>query len=254
MDTGYVKSRISEGIAKIEFYHPKGNSLPGNLLDNLAETIHFVSKKVEVKVIVLQSGGERAFCAGASFDELSQLKELSTAKTFFMGFAKVMNAMRSSPQFIIGRIQGKAVGGGVGLICTADICYATDTAAVRLSELSLGIGPFVIEPAVKRKMGIATYTSLLLNPESWVDAFTAKEKGMYDQVFNSIEEMDVIVQKKAQQLTTYSKEAMQQLKKSLWKGTGHWEDEWEQRAALSGSLVLHPEAQQMIQAILNKKK
>jgi methylglutaconyl-CoA hydratase len=226
------------GIATIEFYHPASNSLPGRVLAKLAQTITDLGKDDAVKVIVLTSAGEKAFCAGASFDELISIQDLETGKQFFSGFANVINACRKAPKLIIGRIQGKAVGGGVGLASAVDYCFATKYADVKLSELAVGIGPFVVGPAVARKIGVSAMSHLAINATEWRSANWAREKGLYTDVFESTVEMDEEIQKLANRLAKSNPEAMSMLKSIFWEGTENWDELLATRAAMSGKLVL----------------
>ncbi|ESU29321.1 Enoyl-CoA hydratase/isomerase [Flavobacterium limnosediminis JC2902] len=238
MTEAYVKHDIQNGIATIEFFHPEQNSLPGTILAQLAETITTVGNNNEVKVIVLKSGGDRTFCAGASFKELITINDEQTGKVFFSGFANVINAMRKCPKFIIGRIQGKTVGGGVGIAASTDYCMATQFAAVKLSELNVGIGPFVVSPAIERKMGVSAMSQIAIDANTFYEASWAKEKGLYANVYESIEDMDEAVQKFAEHLCTYNPEAMMEMKKIFWRGTDDWDTLLAERAAISGRLVL----------------
>jgi methylglutaconyl-CoA hydratase len=234
----YVKHNIQDNIATIEFFHPEQNSLPGNILAELAKTITEVGNNDDVKVIVLQSGGDRTFCAGASFRELIAIDDAATGKVFFSGFANVINAMRKCPKFIIGRIQGKTVGGGVGIAAATDYCFATKFAAIKLSELNVGIGPFVVSPAIERKMGVSATSQIAIDANTFYDAEWARAKGLYAEVFESIEEMDAKVASFAKHLCTYNPEAMEEIKKIFWKGTDDWDELLSQRASISGRLVL----------------
>lgn len=234
----YVKHNIQEGIATIAFFHPEQNSLPAAILAQLANTITEVGNKEEVKVIILQSGGDRTFCAGASFKELIAIDDAATGKVFFSGFANVINAMRKCPKFIIGRIQGKTVGGGVGIAAATDYCMATQFAAIKLSELNVGIGPFVVSPAIERKMGLSAMSQIAIDANSFYDANWAKEKGLYTNVFESIEALDEAVLAFAKHLCTYNPEAMLEMKKIFWRGTEDWDNLLDERAAISGRLVL----------------
>lgn len=238
VNQGTVAFKINEGIATITFGHPLSNSLPGKILKKLADTITELGKNEEAKVIILKSEGERTFCAGASFDELISIKDLETGKNFFMGFANVINACRKCPKFIIGRVQGKAVGGGVGLASAVDFCYATKYAEVKLSELAIGIGPFVVGPAVERKIGASGMNQLAINATEWRGAKWAREKGLYADVFETIEEMDEDIKILAKKLAKSNPEAMALLKQTFWKGTEDWDLLLEERAAMSGKLVL----------------
>lgn len=235
---GYVTSNITEGIATIEFYHPMSNSLPGKLLALLAETILNVGKDVSVKVIILKSAGEKAFCAGASFDELISIKDKETAITFFSGFANVINAARKCPKFIIGRVHGKAVGGGVGMAAAVDYCFATNNSSVKLSELAVGIGPFVVGPVIERKIGLSATSQLAINATEWYSAQWAKEKGLFAETFNNTEEMDKAIYKLAHTLAKSNPEAMKEMKNAFWQGTEHWDELLLQRATISGTLIL----------------
>lgn len=239
INQGHVKYDINEkGIATIEFGHPLSNSLPGKILGLLAKTISDVGAMNEVKVIVLKSAGDKAFCAGASFDELISIKDLKTGKIFFSGFASVINACRKSPKLIIGRVQGKAVGGGVGVASAVDYCFATSNAEVKLSELAVGIGPFVVGPAVERKIGLSAMSQLTINATEWQSANWAREKGLYAEVFDKVEDMDKAIDALANKLATSNPEAMSKLKKIFWEGTENWDSLLKVRAAMSGELVL----------------
>jgi methylglutaconyl-CoA hydratase len=234
----FVKSSINNGIGTITFFHPQSNSLPGEILRKLASEIELMGDNAEAKVIVLQSEGEKAFCAGASFDELISIKDLETGKKFFSGFAGVINAMRNAPKFVIARVQGKAVGGGVGLASAADYTLALSNASVKLSELAVGIGPFVVGPAVERKVGSSAFCQLAINASEWQSAQWAKEKGLYAEIFEEVHELDKAVNELAQRLSTSNPEAMMLLKKAAWQGTDHWDTLLIERAEMSGKLVL----------------
>jgi len=236
---GHVISEINDkGIAIIEFGHPQSNSLPGQVLGDLAKAITDISAKNEVKVVVLKSAGDRAFCAGASFDELIAIKDLDEGKQFFSGFAGVINACRKSKKLIIGRVQGKAVGGGVGVASAVDYCFATKHAAVKLSELAIGIGPYVVGPAVERKVGLSAMSTMTINATKWFDAEWAREKGLYAEVYETAEEMDAAVMELAEKLAGSNPESMAMLKKIFWEGTEQWDNLLKVRAAMSGELVL----------------
>jgi methylglutaconyl-CoA hydratase len=236
--SAYVKHNLENHIATIEFFHPEQNSLPGAILAQLANTITEVGNRDEVKVIILKSGGERTFCAGASFQELIAIDDAATGKVFFSGFANVINAMRKCPKLILGRIQGKTVGGGVGIAASTDYCMATQFASIKLSELNVGIGPFVVSPAIERKMGVSALSQIAIDANTFYDANWAREKGLYAQVFETIDEMDAAVQAFAEHLCTYNPEAMREMKKIFWRGTDNWDELLAERAAISGRLVL----------------
>jgi methylglutaconyl-CoA hydratase len=238
MSEAYVKHSLSEGISTIEFFHPEQNSLPGNILSKLAETITRVGDSPDVKVIILKSGGDRTFCAGASFTELITINDAETGRIFFSGFANVINAMRMCPKFIIGRIQGKTVGGGVGLAAATDYCMASKYAAIKLSELNVGIGPFVVSPAIERKIGVAATSQIAIDANSFYDAQWAMDKGLYAKVLASVEELDTAVLEFAKHLCTYNPEAMMEMKRVFWRGTDNWDVLLAERAAISGRLVL----------------
>lgn len=238
MSAGTISTIINNGIAEITFFHPQSNSLPGILLMELAEAIEKAGNDSAVKVILLQSAGEKAFCAGASFDELVAIQNLEEGTKFFSGFAAVINAIRKAPKFVIARVQGKAVGGGVGIACAADYTFALESASVKLSELAVGIGPFVVGPAVERKIGSSAFASLSINATEWQSAQWAKEKGMYAEIFESIEEMDVAIHSLLGKLSSSNPEAIQALKKVFWTGTENWDSLLLERAKTSGTLVL----------------
>ncbi len=235
---GHVKSEIKNRIGYITFFHPQSNSMPGELLRKLASEITSMGNNAEAKVIVLKSEGEKAFCAGASFDELISIKDFDTGKYFFSGFAAVINAMRKCPKFIIGRVQGKAVGGGVGLASSVDYCMAVKSASVKLSELAVGIGPFVVGPAVERKIGLSAMSELAINATEWRSAEWAHQKGLYTHIFDTVEELDTEIEKLANRLAASNPEAMEMLKKVFWQGTENWDELLAERAGMSGKLVL----------------
>lgn len=238
IELGTVTVGIENKIATIEFFHPSHNSLPGKLLAKLANTITEVGQNDEVVVIILKSAGERTFCAGASFDELISIQDEATGHEFFMGFANVINACRKCPKVIIGRVQGKAVGGGVGLASAVDYCYATRYAAVKLSELAIGIGPFVVGPAVERKVGTSAFSQMAINATAWYSPDWALQKGLYADVSETAEEMDTKIALLATTLAKSSPEAQQLLKKVFWEGTENWDTLLAERASMSGRLVL----------------
>ena len=234
----YVNQNIQNGISTIEFFHPAHNSLPGTILAELVKNIHDAGSNKKVKVIILKSGGARTFCAGASFEELININDSETGKVFFSGFANVINSMRKCPKFIIGRIQGKTVGGGVGIASATDYCMATKFASIKLSELNLGIGPFVVGPAVERKLGLSGMSQIAIDANSFYSADWAKQKGLFAQVYESTEEMDKAIQSFAEKLCSCNPDAMKEMKKVFWSGTEDWDDLLAERAAISGRLVL----------------
>ena len=238
MEQEYVKSETYNGITSITFYHPQSNSLPGKLLEQLAFEIHFAGTHAETKVIVLKSAGEKAFCAGASFDELVQIKSTEEGLKFFSGFEQVINAMRKCPKFIIASIQGKCVGGGVGLAAAADYAIAVTGADIKLSELAVGIGPFVVGPAVERKIGPAAFSALAIDATMWRNSDWAKRKGLFAEVHENVANMNESVSRLANTLAHSNPEAMAEMKKVFWAGTEHWDDLLKERAAISGRLIL----------------
>lgn len=244
---GYVMSETHNGITTIEFYHPQSNSLPGKILDELRQEIHFAGTHAETKVIILKSAGEKTFCAGASFDELLQIKTETEGLKFFSGFANVINAMRKCPKIIIARVQGRCVGGGVGLASAADYTIATIHADIKLSELTIGIGPFVVGPAVERKIGNAAFTALAIDAAMWRNSEWAKKKGLFAEVHENIENMDESIQRLAHNLAHANPVAMAELKKISWKGTEHWDTLLAERAVISGRLILSDFSRNAIQ-------
>lgn len=252
MSQGHVHIAIENNIGTITFYHPASNSLPGEILRQLAQAIYDVDENPEAKVIIVKSEGDRAFCAGASFDELLAIEDMDTGLQFFSGFALVINAMRKASKLIIGRVQGKAVGGGVGLASSFDYCFATSHASVKLSELAVGIGPFVVGPAVARKAGLSGMSELAINATAWREASWAKTKGIYNEVFDSIEEMDAHILELAGKLANSNPEAMAELKKIFWSGTENWDQLLTERAAISGRLVLSDFTKNAINAFKSK--
>ncbi len=235
---GDVYLSVENAIATIEFYHPSHNSLPSKVLAKFAQTIKEVGERDDVTVIVLKSSGERTFCAGASFDELAAIENFEQGKAFFMGFANVINACRTCPKLIIGRVQGKAVGGGVGIASAVDYCYATRYAAVKLSELAIGIGPFVVGPAVERKVGTSAFSQMAMNATAWYSPDWAREQGLFADLSENADEMDEKISLLANKLAQSSPEAQKLLKKVFWEGTEQWDTLLAERAAMSGQLVL----------------
>jgi len=251
MNSGSIYTHIQNKIATIEFFHPASNSFPSELLQRLTKEFDVLSLNSEVKVIVLKSEKEGAFCAGASFDELMSITNFEEGKQFFLGFANVINAMRKCSKLIIGRVQGKVVGGGVGLAAACDYCLATEQASIKLSELTIGIGPFVIEPAVERKLGLAALSELTLDATSLKTAYLAKEKGLFASVFQTIEELDNEVENLALKLASYNPDALTEMKKVFWKNTDNWDKILEQRAEISGELVLSDFTKKALQKFKN---
>lgn len=237
-ENGSLYTKIENKIATIEFGHPASNSFPSELLERLRKEFQKLSDDENVQVIILRSEGEKAFCAGASFDELMAIENMQQGKLFFSGFANVINAMRNCKKLIVGRIQGKTVGGGVGLAAACDYIMSTEAAAIKLSELSIGIGPFVIAPAVERKIGVAALAELTLAAHEWRNAYWAQEKGLYSRVFETIKDMDKEMLVFSEKLASYNPDALFEMKKILWKNTESWETLLHERAAISGELVL----------------
>ena len=238
MTTAYVRSELHKGITTIEFFHPQSNSLPGKMLDELAKAVHAAGNDEETRLILLRSFGEKAFCAGASFDELSAIRNKEEGLKFFTGFAHVINAMRICPKLIIGRIHGRCVGGGVGIAAAVDYAIATEAAEVKLSELAVGIGPFVVGPAVERKIGMSAYSQLAIDATRWRSAEWARKRGLFAELYATVEDMDEAISRLGYLLVHSSPEAMAEMKKIFWKGTEHWDKLLVERAAISGKLVL----------------
>ena len=234
----YVKLEVEKGIGSIEFFHHQSNSLPRSILKQLAETITEAGANDEILVVILRSGGDGAFCAGASFDELLAIEDETQGTQFFSGFANVINTARKCPKFIICRVQGKAVGGGVGMASATDYCFATRDASVKLSELAIGIGPFVVGPPIERKIGSAAFSQLTINATEWHSAEWGREKGLFSDVYESAEEMDIAIQVLAEELARSNPDSMKELKQIMWEGTEHWDTLLLERATMSGARVL----------------
>jgi len=250
---GYVKTEREHGIATIEFFHPQSNSLPGAILDALESTIKQESIDINTKVIILRSGGEDVFCSGASFDELAAIQNEHEGTQFFSGFANVFNAMRKAPQLIIARIQGKCVGGGVGIAAAADYAIAKEGADIKLSELAVGIGPFVVGPVIERKLGLSAFSQLSIDAALWRPSDWARRKGLFAEVHNDTDGMDDSIRRLSTSLSHYSPEAMKELKHIFWKGTEHWDTLLKERAAISGRLILSEYSKSFISKFKEKK-
>ena len=241
-----MRSEVHNGIATVEFFHPQSNALPSKILEELAKEIHSVAHDDDARVIIIRSSGDKAFCAGASFEELAAIKTAEQGLAFFSGFAHLINEMRKCPKMIIARVHGKCVGGGLGIAAAADYCIAAEKAEIRLSELSLGIGPFVVGPPVERKIGISAFSQIALDATLWRSADWAKRKGLYAEVHESIENMDESIERIATALAHSNPVAMAEMKKIFWKGTEHWDTLLFERAAISGKLVLSEFTQKAI--------
>ncbi|MEW4924388.1 enoyl-CoA hydratase/isomerase family protein [Algibacter sp. 2305UL17-15] len=242
----YVTLTIKNNVGFIEFFHPNKNAMPSEVLSQLEQTISDAGNNDGVRVIVLKSGGDRTFCAGASFNELIAIEDAETGKQFFSGFANLINAMRKCPKLIIGRVQGKTVGGGVGIAAATDYCLATKYASIRLSELSIGIGPFVIEPAVFRKIGKTAMTQMTIDAETFFTSEFARDKGLYADIFDTVEALDLAVKSLAEKLASYNPDALFEMKKVFWEGTEDWDDLLTERAEISGKLVLSEFTRKML--------
>ena len=253
MEKGKIIVSTYQGIATIAFQHPKSNSLTSKLAEELTEHINKFTNVDDAHLIILRSEGEKTFCAGASFDEMIQLKEKKAAKEFFMKFAILINAMRKCPKFIIVRVQGKAVGAGVGIAAAADYTLASSVASVRLSELSLGLGPFVVGPAVERKIGKTAFVTMSIDAE-WHDAFWAKQNGLFTKVFATAHDLDEAVAALAKKISTCNTEAIVQMKKVFWEGTEDWDELLESRAEISGNLVLSKFTKEYLKSFKKGKK
>lgn len=235
---GHVTSAIVAGVATVRFGHPKGNSLPASILRQLAATITELGEHDEARVIVLRSDGSGAFCAGASFAELSSIRDAEHGKEFFMGFARLILAMRSCPKFVVSRVHGRAVGGGVGVVAASDVALAHGGAAVKLSELAVGIGPFVVGPVIEKKIGLGGLQALAVDASTFRDARWAEQRGLYSDLFDAVDALDHAVDTLAAVLAASNPAAMALMKAAFWQGTDHWDQLLEERAAMSGTLVL----------------
>lgn len=251
MEQGIIKTTITNSVATILFGHPAANSFPSTLLQKLVGAIEVTSADETVKIIVLKSEGRRVFCSGASFDELLQVNDDQSAQLFFKGFANVINAMRQSTKIIVGCVQGKVVGGGVGIVAACDYVLASDKAAMKLSELAIGIGPFVIAPAIERKAGKSTLIHLSLAPTEWKDAQWGKEQGLYAEIFETQEKLVKATEEYSNKMASYSARALTEMKRMLWEGTENWNDLLEDRAAISGQLVLSNETKTALERFKN---
>ncbi len=250
---GYVNSHTEHGITTIEFFHPHSNSLPAKMLDALAQEIHYAGTH-DTKVVILRSAGNGAFCAGASFDELIAVKNEKEGTDFFCGFANVINAMRKCPKLIIGRIHGKCVGGGVGLAASVDYAIAGKEVEVKLSELAIGMGPFVVGPAIERKIGKSAFSQIAIDATLWRNADWAKQKGLFAEVHQSVHDLDESVYRLANTLAHSNPEAMAEMKKVLWQGTENWDSLLKERAKISGRLILSDFTKRAIETFKSKRK
>lgn len=254
INEGWVKNETHQGITTIEFHHPRSNSLPGKILEKMAQEIHAAGLDEQSKVIILKSAGTGAFCAGASFDELASIEDKVAGLNFFNGFGHVINAMRKCPKLIIARIHGKCVGGGVGIAAAADYAIAAEGADIKLSELAIGIGPFVVGPAVQRKIGLSAFSQLAIDATMWRNGDWARKKGLFAELHPTVEGMDESINRLANTLSHSSPQAMADLKKVLWEGHEHWDELLASRAVISGTLVLSDFTKEAIAEFKNKAK
>jgi methylglutaconyl-CoA hydratase len=234
---GTVTLAVASGIATVTFFHPKKNALPAFILRRLTETIESVGANPDVRVVILASEGKGAFCAGASFDELRSIRSAEEGKEFFSGFARVILAMRRCPKVIIARVQGKVVGGGVGLVAASDYSFALPAASVRLSELAIGLGPFIVGPVIERRVGRAAFGALAI-VHDWRDAEWAERNGLFTRLMDTEAAMDSVLPAFARRLSETNPDALMQIKRMLWEGTNHWDTLLFDRAAVSGRLVM----------------
>lgn len=251
---GYVKTDKEHGIVTIEFYHPQSNSLPGKLLDALAQTIHAEGINPQTKVIIIRSGGDGVFCSGASFDELASITNEKQGVDFFTGFSKVINAMRKAPKFIVVRVQGKCVGGGVGIAAAGDYAIALEGSDIKLSELAVGIGPFVVGPAIERKIGLSSFSQLAIDSHMWRTGDWGRRKGLYAELHPNIESMDESIIRLTNHLAASSMDAMAEMKRMFWKGTDHWDEFLKERAAISGKLILSKQSRDYFEKFKSAQK
>jgi methylglutaconyl-CoA hydratase len=248
-EPGTVTTRVADGIASVAFWGTKGNSLPGVLLADLAARITALGQEPEASVIVLRSEGTGAFCGGASFAELSGIADVESGTRFFMGFANLINAMRECPKLIVARVHGKVVGGGVGMVAASDYALATTAAQVKLSELALGIGPFVVGPVIERRIGVGNYAALAIDAATWWGAEWAHQRGLYAELHPDGAALDTRLAALARQLAASNPEAAAEMKRVFWEGTQHWRELLAARARLSGTLVVSPFARQAIERL-----
>ena len=249
---GSLYTQISGPLARIEFGHPSSNAMNSELLGRLSRELQTLGTNPDVSVILLQSEGDRAFCAGASFDELLQVSTQEESETFFNGFAGVISAMKACPKPIVTLVQGKAVGGGVGIIAASDYALACEAASIRLSEISIGIAPLVIAPAVARKAGAAGLAELALAPAEWKSAYWAQDHGLFARVYESQKELRAEAENFASNLAAHPPEALRMMKAALWEGTEHWDSLMAERAAQTGKLALSAVTQERLRAFKSK--
>jgi methylglutaconyl-CoA hydratase len=247
-----VYTEIKGHTAHIFFSNPPVNALPSSVLTDLQVHLNAAGNREDIRAVVLRSEG-RTFCAGASFDELITLNDYDTAKAFFMGFGKVILAMRSLPKPVIVRIQGKTVGGGLGIVAAGDLAIATEAAAFKLSELSIGIGPYVIAPAIIRKTGIGFFQQMSFQPWRWFSAFDALKAGLLTHVTESEGRMDELIDEIVSAYGKYDAAAVAFLKNEVWHDTQDWEQLLEKQAEKSASLLLRESTKSLLSEIKNRK-
>ena len=234
---GEVHVEITEGIGTVRFGHPKGNSLPGALLERLADAISGVGRDDAARVIVVKSIGSGPFCAGASFDELVRIADVEEGERFFSGFSRVILAMIRAPKLVLVRVHGRTAGGGVGIAAAGDYTLAVREASCKLSELAVGIGPFVVGPVIEHRIGRGPFAAMAIDAD-WRDAEWCERHGLYARVFEDVGALDAGVDALARTLASSNPAAMSALKRVFWDGTSSWEEMLRVRARMSGELVL----------------
>lgn len=246
---GSVTLKNENNVGKIHFFHPKGNSLPSTIIKSLIDCLNRAENDSDINVVILESGGNSTFCSGASLSELKSIKNIESGITFFMGFAQLLNKVRKMSKFVFARVQGKVVGGGVGLVSACDYAFATEKASIKLSELSIGLGPYVIEPAVTRKIGNTAFTQLSIDSSNSKTANWGMEKGLYAHLSPDIKSMDQALSQKVQLIASYPPEACSQLRKLHWKNTQHWETLLPENAKITAELALSDYSQSFMRSL-----
>ena len=246
---GTVKLKKENKVGRIEFFHPKGNSLTSEIMENLVSSLNKAEGDSDINVIIIESIGQTTFCSGASLSEIKSIKNIESGINFFMGFARLLNTIREMSKFVLARVHGKIVGGGVGLVSACDYSFALENSSIKLTELSIGLGPYVIEPALSRKIGNTSFTNLSLDSSEWKTANWGLEKGLYAHLSQNIELMDNALNQKAKIISSYSPEACRQLRKLHWKNTEHWETLLPENAKITARLVLSDFSQKQIKSL-----
>lgn len=200
-----------------------------------------------VRAVVLCAGG-KTFCAGGDLRDMARPAEEQQAGLAQMD--ALLRAINQAPQVVIARIQGAALGGGLGLVCVSDIAIAGYSASFGLPEAQLGVAPAIISPYVMARLGFTRTRELMLTSHRF-DYLTAHAWGLV-QHYCADFELDVCVRLMLRDVLKAAPEALRACKELLFTVVAGG-DTLDYRVALLERLRTSEEAQQGAQAFLQKK-